>query len=576
MLTGEAAVTLGADGQGMVAGDLVNTASRIQSAAEPGHGARRRGDAARDRGGDRVRGRRRARAEGQGRADAALARAARRRRPRRRRPLGRARGAVRRPRPRAAPRQGALPRERRGAQGAPRLGDRDRAGSASRGSSWEFEKYIDGLARDVLWHRGRCLVLRRGRRVLGARRDGARCAPGSSRTRTRRSALREARAASRSTSPTRRSATGSSRGSRICSGSTTRRRDREDLFAAWRLFFERLADRSPSVLVFEDLQWADAGLLDFIEYLLEWSRDQPIFVARPRATRARRAATHLGAPTRGSFTRSPLEPLSDRRDGRAARRPRPRPAGRAASGRSSTAPKASRSTPSRPCGCCSTAACSSGERTRTELVGDDRVTRGARDAARARRRPARRRSQPDGARVVQDASVLGKTFLLEASRRCRAARRTSSSRCSRRSCARRFSSSRPIRAPPERGQYGFLQDLVRRVAYETLAQAATARRATSPQRSSSRHSWGGREQEIVEVVASHYLTALDLEPDAGRRRGAAHEECARRSRARASGRRPSARTAKRRRRSQRSELTDDPLEKARLLANAGCGARAHR
>ena len=29
-------MTLGAEGQGMVAGDLVNTASRIQSAAEPG------------------------------------------------------------------------------------------------------------------------------------------------------------------------------------------------------------------------------------------------------------------------------------------------------------------------------------------------------------------------------------------------------------------------------------------------------------------------------------------------------------------------------------------------------------
>ena len=36
VLTGEAAVTLGAAGQGMVAGDLVNTASRLQSAAEPG------------------------------------------------------------------------------------------------------------------------------------------------------------------------------------------------------------------------------------------------------------------------------------------------------------------------------------------------------------------------------------------------------------------------------------------------------------------------------------------------------------------------------------------------------------
>src|SRR5205823_3592270 len=36
VLTGEAAVTVGAEGQGMVAGDLVNTASRIQSSAAPG------------------------------------------------------------------------------------------------------------------------------------------------------------------------------------------------------------------------------------------------------------------------------------------------------------------------------------------------------------------------------------------------------------------------------------------------------------------------------------------------------------------------------------------------------------
>src|SRR5438046_9755608 len=36
VLTGEAAVTIGATNQGMVAGDLVNTASRLQSAAAPG------------------------------------------------------------------------------------------------------------------------------------------------------------------------------------------------------------------------------------------------------------------------------------------------------------------------------------------------------------------------------------------------------------------------------------------------------------------------------------------------------------------------------------------------------------
>ena len=73
VLTGEAAVNLGAAGQGMVAGDLVNTASRVQGAAEPhavlvGDPTRRATEAAiayADAG--------RPRAEGQGRRDAALA-----------------------------------------------------------------------------------------------------------------------------------------------------------------------------------------------------------------------------------------------------------------------------------------------------------------------------------------------------------------------------------------------------------------------------------------------------------------------------------------------------------------------
>ena len=47
---------------------------------------------------------------------------------------------------------------------------------------------------------------------------------------------------------------------------------RDTLFPAWRLFFERIAERGTTVLVFEDLQWADTGLLDFIDHLLDWSR----------------------------------------------------------------------------------------------------------------------------------------------------------------------------------------------------------------------------------------------------------------------------------------------------------------
>ena len=40
---------------------------------------------------------------------------------------------------------------------------------------------------------------------------------------------------------------------------------REESFAAWRRFFEALAERHPLVLVFEDLHWADDGLLDFVD-----------------------------------------------------------------------------------------------------------------------------------------------------------------------------------------------------------------------------------------------------------------------------------------------------------------------
>ena len=39
---------------------------------------------------------------------------------------------------------------------------------------------------------------------------------------------------------------------------------RDELFAAWRTFFERIAEQGPTILVFEDIQWADEGMLDFV------------------------------------------------------------------------------------------------------------------------------------------------------------------------------------------------------------------------------------------------------------------------------------------------------------------------
>jgi class 3 adenylate cyclase/tetratricopeptide (TPR) repeat protein len=59
---------------------------------------------------------------------------------------------------------------------------------------------------------------------------------------------------------------------------------REEGFPAWHRFLESIAERGPAVLVFEDLHWADAGLLDFLDELAELTVGVPLLVvctARP-------------------------------------------------------------------------------------------------------------------------------------------------------------------------------------------------------------------------------------------------------------------------------------------------------
>jgi class 3 adenylate cyclase/tetratricopeptide (TPR) repeat protein len=59
---------------------------------------------------------------------------------------------------------------------------------------------------------------------------------------------------------------------------------RSEGFAAWRRFFEGMAEQRPLVLIFEDLHWADDELLDFVDHLVEWAGGVPILIictARP-------------------------------------------------------------------------------------------------------------------------------------------------------------------------------------------------------------------------------------------------------------------------------------------------------
>jgi tetratricopeptide (TPR) repeat protein len=84
--------------------------------------------------------------------------------------------------------------------------------------------------------------------------------------------------------------------------------DRVESFAAWRRFFEGIAEDRPLVLVFEDLHWADEGLLDFVDHLVEWAIGVPILAvctARPELL-TRRAGWGGGKPNALTLSLTPL------------------------------------------------------------------------------------------------------------------------------------------------------------------------------------------------------------------------------------------------------------------------------
>jgi len=86
--------------------------------------------------------------------------------------------------------------------------------------------------------------------------------------------------------------------------------DSTDAFGAWRLFFELLAEQRPLVLVFEDLHWADAGLLDFVDHLVDWAGGVPLLVvcsARPELLE-RRPAWGGGKLNATTLALAPLPP----------------------------------------------------------------------------------------------------------------------------------------------------------------------------------------------------------------------------------------------------------------------------
>jgi class 3 adenylate cyclase len=86
--------------------------------------------------------------------------------------------------------------------------------------------------------------------------------------------------------------------------------EREELFTAWRRFLEQIAEDDPTVLVFEDLHWADDAMLAFLEHLAARAEGVPLLVigtARPELFE-RNADYAAGLRNANTIKLSPLSP----------------------------------------------------------------------------------------------------------------------------------------------------------------------------------------------------------------------------------------------------------------------------
>ncbi|MCU1600080.1 MAG: hypothetical protein JWO22_789 [Frankiales bacterium] len=308
VVTGSVAVTLGATNEGMVAGDAVNTAARVQSAAEPNtvwvdsetRGLTAAAIAFSDMGEHELKGK--AEPARLFRADTVVA----------------AIGGAQRVDGLEAPMTGRDSELRQLKELFHATVDDGRGrivlvtGVAGIGKSrlgWEFEKYTDGLTQDNWWHRGRCLSYGDGvafwafaemvRSRLGLLESDDRAAIDQ---KVREGVQAVAANADEAEWLIPRVA------ALLSGGDKAQGFDRTDLFASWTTYLERVANGDSLVLLFEDTQHADAGLLDLIEHLLETSRAKlfVVVLTRPELLEVR--------PSLASGRRSTvfsLDPLDD-------------------------------------------------------------------------------------------------------------------------------------------------------------------------------------------------------------------------------------------------------------------------
>jgi class 3 adenylate cyclase/tetratricopeptide (TPR) repeat protein len=275
----------------------------------------------------------------------------------------------------------------------------------------------------------------------------------------------------------------------------------EESFTAWRRFLEHLSAHAPAVFVFEDLHWADPTLLAFLEHLADWAAGVPLLIlctARPEL--------HEQHPTWAAGLRNAttinLAPLTDEETARLVaalleRAVLPVETQQALLERAGGNPLyaeefvrllADRGT----------------LETSLEVPGSVHALIAARlDTL-----------TPERKSLLQDASAFGKVFwsgaLAAVGGREPAEVELALHELARKELVRPSRSS----SMADESEYVFWHTLVRDVCYQQIPRAARAERHRQAAAWIEQKA-GGRAEDLADVLAHHYLTALELTEASG-------------------------------------------------------------
>jgi class 3 adenylate cyclase/tetratricopeptide (TPR) repeat protein len=284
-------------------------------------------------------------------------------------------------------------------------------------------------------------------------------------------------------------------------GAGTEPASQEESFTAWRRVLEAWAEARETVLVFEDLHWADAALLSFLENLAEWTEGVPLLVLCTARPELYEQHPTFGANARNA-QRINLSPLTDAETSRLLaalleRAVLPAETQQAllerAGGNPLYAEEFVRLLADR-----------------GELAGAAEVPESVQALIAARLDTL----SPERKSLLQDAAVLGKVFwagaLAEMGEREPREVELALHELMRKELVR---PARPSSMEGE-SEYGFWHLLVRDVCYAQIPRAARAARHRAAA------AWiedkaGERAEDLADVLAHHYLSALELTRAAG-------------------------------------------------------------